>query len=188
MIEKLKNIIGNRILSKAAKVKRDKAFMNMENIRTLGILYEYSEQENAIAEKLMNFFIAKRVNVLALAFENTKHKEDNVNDVITRPIPPAYQKIFTKSDLTWYNKPDCEIVKNFISKKFDVLIDISRNPSFVFKYISTMSRAKCKIGGVQYKNDPFDLILLEKSKDLSKFIDLIISFLSTIKIEDDVRK
>jgi hypothetical protein len=91
--------------------------------------------------------------------------------------------MFTKSELTWYGKPDCEDANKFISQKFDVLIDMSRKSEYVFRYIATMSMAKFKIGGIQYKNDPFDLILLEKSGDTAKFVSLIINFLSTIKLQ-----
>ncbi|MDR3286932.1 MAG: hypothetical protein LBT27_05775 [Prevotellaceae bacterium] len=184
MFEFLKKIIGERILkTRASKRKREKAFCNIDSMKSVGILFENTENMYVVVNKMMKFFLARRIKISAIVFENIKSSE-----LENRKQYPTYVKIFTKSDLTWYDKPDCSETDKFISQNFDVLIDMSRNSSYVFKYLSTLSMAKFKIGGIEYKNDPFDLILLEKSDDITKFVSLIINFLSTIKVQNNVRK
>lgn len=174
-----KKIIGNRVLKqRAAKMHREKKFYNIESIKSLGVLFENTDDMYVVVNKMIKFFMEKEIKISAIAFENIK----NSNAEIAAQIP-SYTKIFTKSELTWYNKPNCEAVNNFISEKFDVMIDMSRSSEYVYKYVATMSMAKFKIGGMQYKNDPFDLILLEKSGEVAKFVNLIINFLSTIKVQ-----
>jgi hypothetical protein len=142
-------------------------------MKSVGILFENTSNMYEMADKMMKFFGARKIKISAIAFENVNNVEIGST---------AYVKIFTKSDLTWYGKPSCYDVNQFMLQRFDVLIDMSRSSDYVFKYISTLSTAKFKIGGIQYKNDPFDLILLEKSNDPTKFVSLIINFLSTIKV------
>ncbi|MDR2065338.1 MAG: hypothetical protein LBP85_06495 [Prevotellaceae bacterium] len=173
-----KKIIGNRILkTRASKIKRSRAFCNIDSMKSAGILFENTENMYVMADKMMKFFLVRKIKISAIAFENVKN-----TGIESREYIPSYIKIFTKSDLTWYGKPNCNAVSQFISQKFDVLIDMSRSSDYVYKYISTLSTAKFKIGGIQYKNDPFDLILLEKSNETTKFVSLIINFLSTIKV------
>lgn len=182
MLNFTKKAIGNSTLKKRiGKVQREKEFCNIESIKTVGILFENVGDMYVVANKMIKFFMSRKIKTYALAFENIKH-----GDLVNRKQIPSYMKIFTKSDLTWYDRPYCEDVNKFISQKFDVLIDLSHNSEYVFRYILTMSMAKFKIGGIQYKNDPFDLILLEKSGDITKFVSLIINFLSTIKVKKNV--
>ncbi|MDR0420904.1 MAG: hypothetical protein LBH30_05570 [Prevotellaceae bacterium] len=184
MFNFVKKITGNRVLKKhASKIKRNREFYNIDSMKSAGIVLENAENMYVMANKMMKFFLARKIKVSAIVFENIKNSE-----LENRKQIPTYVKMLTNSDLTWYGKPDSNNVKKFISQKFDVLIDMSRSSDYVYKYISTLSLAKFKIGGVQYDNDPFDLILLEKSNEATKFVSLIINFLSTIKVESNVGK
>ena len=179
MLDFAKKTIRNRSLRKGIiRTKREKQFCNIESIKSVGILFENIDDMYVIANKMMKFFISRKIKISALAFENVKGA-----DLEFRKQFPSYIKLFSKSELNWYGKPNCEDVSKFISQRFDVLIDISRKSDYVYKYITTMSMAKFKIGGIQYKNDPFDLIILEKSGETTKFLSLIINFLLTIKIQ-----
>jgi hypothetical protein len=178
MLNFAKKITGNRILKRrASKLKRKKAFCNIDSMKSVGILFENTGNMYVMANKMMKFFLARKIKVFAIAFENIKAAE-----LENRKQIPTYIKMVTSSDLTWYGRPNCSSVDKFLLQKFDVLIDMSRSFDYVYKYISTLSLAKFKIGGIQYKNDPFDLILLEKSNETTKFVSLIINFLSTIKV------
>ncbi|MDR3226318.1 MAG: hypothetical protein LBT56_01425 [Prevotellaceae bacterium] len=184
MVEFFKKLIGERILkTRASKNKREKAFCNIDSMKSVGILFENTGNMYVVANKMMKFFLSRRIKISAIVFENIKQSE-----LENRKQFPTYVKIFTKSNLTWYGKPDCNETDKFMSQNFDVLIDMSRSSNYVFKYISTLSMAKFKIGGIEYQNDPFDLILLEKSDDVTKFVSLIINFLSTIKVQNNARK
>jgi hypothetical protein len=147
-------------------------------MKSVGILFENTGDMYVMVNKMMKFFLARRIKVSAIAYENIKNSE-----LENRKQIPTYVKIITRSDLTWYRKPKGENINKFILQRFDVLIDMSRSSDYVYKFISSLSTAKFKIGGIQYKNDPFDLILLEKSNEPTKFVSLIINFLSTIKVQ-----
>jgi hypothetical protein len=146
-------------------------------MKSVGILFENTGNVYVMANKMIKFFLARKIKVSSIVFENITNAE-----MENRKQIPTYIKMFTKSDLTWYGRPNCAAVNKFVSQKFDVLIDMSRSSDYVYKYIVTLSAAKFKIGGIQYKNDPFDLILLETSNETTKFVSLIINFLSTIKV------
>jgi len=179
MLNFVKKTIGNRTLKRrVTKMQREKEFCNIDSIKTVGVLFEDSGDMYVVANKMMKFFMSRKIKIAALAFENIKRSEMESGKQF-----PSYIKVFSKSELTWYDRPESEDVNKFIAHKFDVLIDMSRKSDYVFKYVSSMSMAKFKIGGIQYKNDPFDLILLEKSGETTKFVSLIINFLSTIKVK-----
>jgi hypothetical protein len=182
MFTAIKNMAGNKTLNKySAKMKREKAFQNIATIRKIGILFEYNANAYAAAKKMMAFFISRKVEIFSLAFDSIKPDKK-----VQKKQAPPHIKLFSRTDLNWYNKPESEIVDKFIAQNFDVLIDMSHSTEYVYRYISTLSLAKCKIGGVEYKNDPFDWIFIEKSNDISKFVSLIINFLSTVKIQNNV--
>jgi hypothetical protein len=178
-------MVGSRILNRySAKMKREKLFQGIATMQKVGILFEYNDSMYVAVKKLMNFFASQKIEVSLIAFNDVKYEKDK-NEEQERRVHPQI-KVFSKSDLNWYNKPENEDVDEFIYQKFDVLIDMSCSSEYVYKYISTLSMAKCKIGGIEYKNDPFDWIFIEKSSDVSRFTILIINFLTTVKIQNNV--
>ena len=181
----IKNKVGNRVLNKhSAKMKREKLFQGISTMKRVGILFEYNSNMYVAAKKLINFFASQKIEAFLIAFDDVKYDKKE-KEGQGRPVPPNV-KLFSRSDLNWYNKPESRNVSDFITLKFDLLIDMSCSSEYVYRYITTLSMAKCKIGGVEYNNDPFDWIFVEKTKDISKFTIQIINFLTTVKIQNNV--
>jgi hypothetical protein len=83
-----------------------------------------------------------------------------------KELPPMrFSKLgldfFTKKNLNWHFKPIAPIVKNFINKEFDILIDLHNNDNLHFRYIVAMSKARFKIG--------------KYDKKVARFYDFMIS-------------
>ena len=90
---------------------------------------------------------------------------------------------FNLKDLNWYGAPKNDYIHEFINKEFDILIDLSLDDVFVFKYISGLSRSKFKVGRHNDNYlDCFDLMIkMEPTATLEAFIEQVVHYLVVFK-------
>jgi hypothetical protein len=109
--------------------------------KSIGILYDSSNEKDF---ELVRKYVKE--------IRETHHKEVLALGYYDQPdLPPMrFAKLgldfFTKKSLNWYYKPVSPIVKNFVSKDFDILIDLHTENSIQFRYVVALSKAKFKIG------------------------------------------
>ncbi len=178
IIEKIKRKVANYVLNKKlSRLSRDKKLVNLHNARTIGILYNVNSQTTfQIVKTLVKELTSRQRQVMAIGFVNRK-------SIPNYCIAANSGYHFNLRDLNWYGAPKNDYIHEFINKEFDILIDLSLDDLFVFKYISGLSRSKFKVGR---HNDNylecFDLMIkMEPSATLEAFIEQVIHYLVVFK-------
>ncbi len=180
LLQAFKNKIGNYFLSKEVSlVSRNKMFVNLGDAKTIGIVFNASEKEQfELVKKYINYLKDLKKRVKAIGFFNS----------VETPLM-TYSKLeydfFSLKDLNWYNTPKNVYVSNFIEDQFDILIDLNMHDSFPLTYISTLSRAKFKVGKKSSGDHSiFDLMLeIDSSKSLKYFMRNLDEYLFVINKE-----
>jgi hypothetical protein len=176
MFKKFKLNIGHSRLRKQLKVlTRQKRVHNLDSARKIGIIsYASSDYDFEQALKLTSHFTGKNLEVSLIAFFPGKE------------LPHSYLMrknvdIFVKKELNWYGKPIAPFANEFISREFDILIDLSMQEIFPLKWIASLSKAKFKVGCLSYYHNPNDLIINIKTEDkLDYFISQLMHYLHLI--------
>ena len=182
VIQDIKNFAGNYALSQEVKsLRRNKMFLNLEEAKTIGIVFDATENENfELVKKYITYLKDLKKRVKAIGFFNMKGTP-----------PMAYSKLeydfFSLKDLSWNNIPNNIYVKNFIEDHFDILLDLNMKDSFPLKYISSLSRAKFKVGkSSKWNSSIFDLMLdIDASKNLKYFLKNLDTYLFIINKKHD---
>lgn len=181
-IQTIKNLAGNYFLSGETKaLKRDRRFMNLEEAKTVGIVFEATDNADfELVKKYITYLREMKKRVKAIGFYNQKN------------IPAlSYSKLeydfFCQKDLNWHNSPNSIYVKNFIDDKFDILLDLNLNDLFPLRYISSLSKASFKVGQKSERNNSiFDLMIeTTEGKGLKYFLKNIDTYLFIINKKHD---
>lgn len=171
MIRRLKESIGEKRLQSAMKIHvRQKEFLNIDDVRTVGIVFDATNaDEFEIVKNYVNKLKQMGKRVHGIGFYNAKVIPQNI--------------YYTKSDFDLFNakevkgmgEPESPYIKTFITEIRDILIDINLNNKFPLRYISAMSYAKCKIGIdiPQNKNIHDMLISVEPSAGMEKYLSQV---------------
>ena len=182
LIQNIKDAFGNYFLSMERKsVHRNKKFMNMEEAKTIGIVFDATDKEDfELVKKYVLYLKEMKKKVKAIGFFNQKESP-----------PMAFSKLeydfFSLKDLSWNNIPNSVYVKNFIADEYDILLDLNLNDLFPLRYISSLSKARFKAGKKSEKNNSiFDMMIeMEKGKDLKFYLKNIDIYLFVINKKND---
>lgn len=166
-IEDFKYKQALKALSKVmASVSRRKMVQNLTTARNIGIVFNLPDQktlDEVIA--LKKYFESLNINVQAIGYFPGKE------------VPQYFTmhskiNIFDKNHINWYGKPESALVDSFVATDFDILMDINFDETIPTRWISSVSKAKFKVGALNYYNNPFDLIVtVDRSKGLSYFCE-----------------
>lgn len=181
-IHNIKNSFGSYFLKQEAKrLYRKKMFVNMQEVITIGIVFDATDQEDFnLVKKYITYLREMKKKVKAIGFFNQKE------------IPPmTYSKLeydfFSAKELNWHNFPTSIYVKNFLEDEFDVLLDLNIYNHLPLKYISTLSKAKFKVGKKSDENNStFDLMIeIDETKSLKYFLRNIDTYLFMINAKSE---
>jgi hypothetical protein len=151
-----------------SKLTREKKFISLNNALSVGILYNVGEEEDY-----------KRFTTFVASLQSEK-KEIKALGIVKYNLIPHYCyprlsfDYIIKKNVNWYSKPSGEFVKDFISRDFDILINLDLGESPVFHYISGLSHAKFKVG--------------KYSKENEKYLDFMIEVENEITVDDFIKK
>lgn len=155
--------------------------MNMDEARTVGIVFDATDNENFdLVRKYITYLKEMKKRVKAIGFYNQKETP-----------AMAYSKLeydfFSLKDLNWYNFPNNIYVRNFMEDEYDILLDLNIHDSFPLKYISSLSKAKLKVGkNSEINSSIFDLMIaVDSSKGLKSFLRNIDTYLFIINKKHD---
>ena len=175
-IEDIKHKFGRWVLQKELKSnKRTKAVSNLENAKSIGILYEATDAAQIKKiEPFVKYFFELKKDVKALGYVNKK-KLDNHH------IPKLNYDFFYLKDLNWYYKPQNYIINNFVKKEYDILINLSDSNCIPIKYLVASSLAHFKIGKFEDGFEIYDLMIkLDKDKGKERLMEEIKHYLNLI--------
>jgi hypothetical protein len=176
-LQNVRNNIGFWLLSRnVKKLKRERAFNNLKTASSVGILFDTSNNENV-------------VSVISFADELIKKgiTVDMLGKVINENVLKYFPKrddmeLFSRTETTISGYPKSKEVNAFMSKKFDILINLCIDRDELgINYIVGMSNAKLKVSSKLKSDDYADFILQltsESLRDTKKFINYIKEYLS----------
>ena len=176
MFGRLKEKIGNKTIEKRLhSLRRDVVFHNLENTKTLGIIYQYESKHSAdFISKLFQEFSSSGVKCEAIGFYNNKN-------LPLEYAPKTSHVVVCQADLTWSGIPKADEVERFIDIEYDMLLDLSQSEMVIFKYLASLSKAQFKIGSCRYENNPYDLVFIGDENSDKSFVDQVFKFLYSIK-------
>ena len=133
-LEDFKHKIGQWIFHRELKLnKRKKSVSNLDDAKSIGILFEATSKEQILEVKpLVDYFFKLRKDVKAFGYVNSK-KFDECH------IPKLQYDFFNLKDLNWYYKPQNDYILNFVKKEYDILINLSDSNCIPLKYLVTSS-------------------------------------------------
>jgi hypothetical protein len=177
MINQVRNFLAKASFRKdASGIIHARNMMNLADARCIGIMYVLNDvADYDIVAGFVSRLQHERKEVKALGFVKNKI-------LISRFLPKLSYDFFSRKDVTWYYKPIHSKVRDFIEKEFDILIDLNLQDFFPLKYISGLSKAKCRVGRYSESNmDFYDLMLEPKPGiTMNEYIDQIHHYLSVI--------
>ena len=178
IISEIKQSAGKYIFYRKLKnLKRNKKLVNLNEAKTVGIVYNVTNQEIFKKVKLLikDLTTAKR-QVMAIGFVNRK----SIPDYCIAAYSGYY---FDQKDLNWFGGPKNNYIKEFINKEFDILIDLTLEDVFVIQFISGLSKSRLKVGRYSENHIKYyDLMIkVNNSLSLDIFIEQILHYLLILK-------
>ena len=125
----------------AAKVTRTVRLCNPDQITKVGILW--MEKDEKAYKFLYDYFKAPHLLVRYLCFTYDKEVKDS--------------NMITPKDINWLGYPKVDQFQKFLQTEFDLLLNISVTPNFPLQVMTTLSRAKLKMGWDNENQGLFDI-------------------------------
>lgn len=176
----IKRWAGNLILRKrAGSVRRRRKMFNFSSASSAAVLlYTHDEKHFRAAQVLVKFLKNNNIDTWSLGFVDSPQ----VSEAYSYQIGMNH---FTKKDLNWYGRPKSSSAEQFISKEFDILIDLTMEDFYPTFYIASLSRSRFKAGRFVQNDSPYDLMIeIDEEKTIEYFIDQIKHYISELKIEN----
>lgn len=155
LIESVRIVVGKFLLKRnVKKLVRVKTVHNLDSAKTLGIVFEYKdEDEFKVFEKLIAKLRSRKIDVKALVFLPYEK--------LLEYIPQKLSIDFiTHSDLDYVFHPIGTRANEFIENQYDILIDLNTNKLFSLECVTALSKASYKIGIYDdTKQHVYDLML-----------------------------
>lgn len=184
MISSIKRMAGSYFLNKKlSRMRRSKKLINLHSAGTIGIVYSVTDEESFnTVKKLVKDLTSRQRQVMALGFVNRK-------SIPNYCVAAGSGYHFSLADLNWYGGPRNAYIAEFINTEFDILIDLNLERFYVEDYITSLSKAKFKVGredtGLQNSLDM--MIKMKAGSTLAEFIEQIVHYLVIIKPNDPSR-
>lgn len=164
-----------KLKSQFKKNSRKRAFLNMEAIRTVLVLFETSDYDavDLFAEDLLE--LGKSVNGYAFRIKNDIFDYSETNYTIISP----------KENSEKSGAPDENLLKQLKSQHYDVVIDLTIKENYSLQYILTVVNATMTVGLKKSKLPFYDFSISNLPKDsknsqVSELAKSIAFYLKTI--------
>jgi hypothetical protein len=180
-MEMFKNFRLNRgksvLMKKLARTKRVKFKGNINNAKTIGIVWDASNtSEFAILSAFYQKMHERNIDVRIIGFFPGKELPDKLTAV-------RYLTCLKTQDINFFYRPTSSEAKAFINTRFDILIDINFRHLFQLKYLSSLSLAGFKVGIFEngYEDSPFDLMIdINKNREIENYLTQVVVYLEMI--------
>lgn len=177
-VKNIQEKLGRFKLNKNKKrLKRNVKAFNIEKASTIGIIYNATNRTEAdVVKKFIQHLKEERKEVLSLGYIDSKDS----SNIVTPHLNYTY---FDKRNLSKAQVPNGTDANNFLNKPFSILIDLNMNDCFPLEYISSLSKAKFKVGAEGgYRDSACDLLIdISKNPKLDFLIIQIKHYLKMIK-------
>lgn len=129
----IKEIYANRKLEKLfSSNNRQVVFPNIDTARSIGVIWQPTQKE--AFQYLKSYFNREQIIFRGFCvFEEITNPHQDTNTL-------------TVKDLDFWGLPKKEKVDDFLSIKFDILLNIALEDKLVLDYLTGLSKAKFKVG------------------------------------------
>jgi hypothetical protein len=167
-----------RLLKEMKQLKREHRFINIEDARKIGFLFNASD---AAALREIQGYIQRiatqKKEVVVLGYIE--------KDTPENPLKKLGYSYFTRKNVNWLLIPNDTGVKEFTYSNFDILICVDNENCFPLQYISAMSKAVMRVGKYSEGNVRFyDLMINQKNNDLKSYFDQVDHYLNLINVRN----
>ena len=176
MFSNIKSKITYHILQKElSKKNRKPKVIRLSDTKKIALLFDAKSSNDIIKVKsLLKYFLNKNIDVDVLGFVE-KNKMEDIH------LSSLHINYFNLKDLNFIGIPNSKKLKNFMSKKYDFLINLSLDNSFPTKYLAFKSISKFKIGVFLHGfKCGYDFMFNLKIKSLDYFLEHLVSYLELI--------
>jgi hypothetical protein len=174
---RLRNFLARLSYRKdAAGIAHPRIMTSLTESRSIGILYVVNDVPDfEMVESFVGRLQREHKEVKALGYVRNRN-------LISRFLPRLSYDFFSRKDVTWFYKPVHSKVKDFIDREFDILIDLNLQDFYPLKYISGLSKAKCRVGRYTDDNLEYYDLMIEPKPDISmnEYIEQIHHYLTII--------
>ena len=185
-MEMFKNIRLNRgktiLRKKVAKMKRKRFKGNINNSKSIGLVWDASHPDDFAALTQFHQKMAeKEIEVKIMGYFPGKELPDKLTAI-------RYLTCLKKEDINISYRPVSREADIFINTPFDILIDINFTDVFPLKYISCLSLAGFKVGifDNQEVNPHYDLMIeFKKDTDINNYLTQVIYYLEMINTKSN---
>lgn len=181
-LENIKKSWGRRKLPAKINESRETAVSNFHSAGSVALLYEEKGESYFILVKQYVKYLKSEFGVrevMALCYIDDKKEVPHYH---THRLKFDY---FLKSDLNWWYEPDCDQVDSFVSRPYDILINLERSPSLPLEFIQAKSNAALKVGYYRADREAhFDLMLdLPERATFDEYVKQVNHYLTRINYE-----
>ncbi len=151
-LNKIRNYLLKR---KLKKTPAEHDFVNMNKVQEVAIIYDNTKGDNKkLIENFAQELKSQKKKVALMGFR--KHDPKAVVD----------HKSFSDKQLNWLKQPKEDYLREFVNKKFDVIINTCLSEKVQIENIVALSHAKLRIGKFgENKTHCYDLMLEIKETD-----------------------
>jgi len=164
----LKNFFTQKIVKKnLSNVKHVQA---NETIRTVGIIFDesYFYEREALVEELVQHGIEES-DIKVLVFKNKIKKNERFD-----------YPVFSHRDLSWAATFDKSDVKEFIARRFDLLINYYDTEKAALLLVSNQSKATFKVGFASIDKKLNHFMIDTTAENYKVFIDELFKYLKIL--------
>jgi hypothetical protein len=181
IIENIRLRIGKYILSKKVTSSgRKKYYSNISMVRKIGIVWDASKPaEFSILSRFHQKMHERGINVMILGY----YPDKNLPDQYTAQ---RYLSVIRRNELNFFYIPVSKESTDFISDRFDVLIDINTGKVFPLQYVLEMSKAGFKVGLYESsdKDSPCDMMMdIRPPVKIDNYLNEVVEYLEMINSE-----
>jgi len=173
--------IGESILrNKVASKKRKISYSNIGQVKNIGIVWDASRMEDfACLSRFVQKMNDNKTEVRLLGYFPGKNLPVQYTAV-------RYLSIIKEEELNTFFLPVSGEANNFITRHFDILIDMNFKNLLPLRYLTSLSDAALKVGlfDAGSKNPYFDLMMeIKNPVNVENYLDQIIHYLGMINSE-----
>jgi hypothetical protein len=169
---------------KLAKIRRKPYYTDFSSIKSIGIVWDASKPEDFQAlTKFCQKMSALRIESEILGYFQGKKLPDQYTAI-------RFLTCLKRQDLDFLYRPVPSVAGKFISKEFDVLVDLNFGKIFPLEYITSLSCARFKVGvpGPKPESSPYDLMISRvNAAGIEPYLEQVIFYLEMIK-SDSAKK
>lgn len=159
---------------KLRKKQRRVQVTNLQEAKYVGVVFDSSElsffQE---AERFINYLKDKNLKVKAAGYVPNRHSS------YTASIPSYI--FFDYTDFNLLGKPKKGELREFISQKYDIFIDLCLEENYPCTYTAALSGASFKVGPFRGEKAHYDFMIdMGRKQEQEYYIDMLKQYLTEI--------